>query len=286
MIGTPESDVIAGVTLAASTHGIAVEELSRRELIERFPQHQNLDPHDVGIWDPESGAVRPEASIVAAVAAAEQAGATVYGRTAVLDLASDSDGVLIRTSARSFRVGRVIIATGAWLSKFLPGQPLKPLRTPMTWFGPRVSADEFTLERFPIFIRAVTNGQRLWGHGAVFGHGVKIGPQDDPNYHLVDPDRIDRGISEVDWRHVGALIEDYVPGLNPRPTRTTTCMITLSPDMQFQLGPLRNEPRLIVAGGDSGHAFKHATGLGEYLAQLTVGEEPFVDLSFTDPNRF
>ncbi len=286
MIGTPESDVISGVVRAAETHGVAVETIARAELANRYPQHHDLDPRDVGIWDPESGAVRPEASIRAAVDAARAAGAQVFDRTPVTAIEPNGDAVEIRTGGHRFRVARVVISAGAWLGKFVPTLPLAPLRTPMTWFEPKVQDGGFDLDMFPIFIRAVADGQRLWGHGAVFGHGVKIGPEDDPNYTPVDADDVDRSISERDWKHVGSLISHYLPGLDPAPSRITTCMITRSPDMQFQIGPLAAQPNVIVAGGDSGHAFKHATGLGEYIAQLVRRENPYVDLSFTDPNRF
>jgi sarcosine oxidase len=292
MIGSRRSAVIAGVRRAAETHGVAVEELSAQEISRRFPQHADLDPDDVGIWDPEAGVVRPEASIEAAIAAAQAAGAQVYDRTAVVAINVDDDSdsadgcVEIVTAVRTFRVARVIVAAGAWLAKFVPALPLAPLRTPMTWFEPKSDARGYDLEDFPVFIREVPGGQVIWGHGSVFEHGVKIGPEDDPNFRDVDADHVDRGISERDWCHVGGLVERYLPGLDPTPSRTTTCMITRSPDMQFQLGALEAEPRLIVAGGDSGHAFKHATGIGEYLAQLATGESAYVDLSHTNPNRF
>jgi sarcosine oxidase len=41
-----------------------------------------------------------------------------------------------------------------------------------------------------------------------------------------------------------------------------------------------------VAGGDSGHGFKHAAGIGELLAQVVVGESPYSATGFMDPARF
>jgi sarcosine oxidase len=38
------------------------------------------------------------------------------------------------------------------------------------------------------------------------------------------------------------------------------------PDGQFLIGRLAGEPRIVVAGGDSGHGFKRAAGIGELLA--------------------
>jgi sarcosine oxidase len=42
----------------------------------------------------------------------------------------------------------------------------------------------------------------------------------------------------------------------------------------------------VVAGGCSSHGFKHATGIGEVLADLVQGKEPAFPLGFTDPDRF
>jgi sarcosine oxidase len=47
-----------------------------------------------------------------------------------------------------------------------------------------------------------------------------------------------------------------------------------------------DDPRLIVGGGCSGHAFKHTSGIGEIIAQIACGERPFIDVDFVDPNRF
>ena len=76
------------------------------------------------------------------------------------------------------------------------------------------------------------------------------------------------------------------PGIEPVPARVTTCMITRTPDGQFQIGRPHGDPRLVVGGGGSGHAFKHAAGIGELIAQIATGEPTFVSTDFVDPNRF
>ena len=52
------------------------------------------------------------------------------------------------------------------------------------------------------------------------------------------------------------------------------------------IGRLASEPRLVVAGGDSGHGFKHAAGIGEMLAQIVTGEHTYCAAGFMDPARF
>jgi sarcosine oxidase len=62
------------------------------------------------------------------------------------------------------------------------------------------------------------------------------------------------------------------------------CIVTDSPDGQFLVG--RRDERLVIAGGDSGHGFKHCAGIGELLAQITTKEAPDTDASFVDPMRY
>ena len=288
MIGAPDSPVLAGTLAAGRAHGLDIREVSRDELAVAHPQHQGLAPGHLAIWDPEAGVVRPEAGVVAACAAAAAAGATLHSDAAVAGIELIPGGVRVRTSTRTFTVAQVVVTTGAWLGKLVKELPLEPVRTPMTWFQPKAAGDDsFALDKFPIFIRQVADDNWIWGHGsAADEHGVKVGPDQDPNFTAVDPDTIDRSISAVDSRLVSELVEAALPGLDPRPTSITTCMVTRSPDGQFQIGRPHDDPRLVVGGGCSGHAFKHAPGIGELLAQLTCGEKTLVDTDFVNPNRF
>ena len=65
-----------------------------------------------------------------------------------------------------------------------------------------------------------------------------------------------------------------------------TCMITNTPDMQFTIGALNHSPDIIAAGGCSGHGFKHASAIGEHLAEIALEQKPTVKLEFANPNRF
>jgi sarcosine oxidase len=287
MIGAPDSSVVAGTRAAAAAHALDVEVLTSRELAGSFPQHADVPADHVAIWDPAAGVGRPEDAVLAAVGAAEAAGATIYAGTAVSAVELRDGGVLVRTPARDFHARHVIVTAGPWLAELVPELPLQALRTPMTWFAAREGAGAFDLDAFPVFIRCLPDGSRFWGHGAVHGQPVKVGSSDDPSVHQpTDPSRCERGISAEDYRVVSRLVATALPGLDPVPVRTTTCMITRSPDGQFMLGSPRGDGRLVVGGGCSGHAFKHATGIGETLARIACAEEPFLDLDFVDPDRF
>jgi sarcosine oxidase len=287
MIGPETSDVISGTLAAAAAHGLPIERLERAALLERFPQHAGIAVDHVGVWDPEAGLAFPEHAVVAAVDAARSAGAEIFTDTRVIDIELLDGGARVATATRDFVVRQVVVTTGPWLGKLVPELPLDPHRTPMTWFDEREGADHpHGIEEFPTFIRAMDDDQWLWGHGSGDGFGIKIGPEDDPNFGPVDPDTVDRYVSARDWELVSDLVGRAFPGIDPVPARTTTCMITRSPDGQFQIGRPHHDPRLIVGGGGSVHAFKHAAGIGELIAQIATGEPTLVPTDFVDPNRF
>ncbi|SDO17335.1 sarcosine oxidase [Nakamurella panacisegetis] len=285
-MGATESGVIRGVQAAAAAHGQAVRRLTAAEIRKEFPQHGRVGDTDVAILDPIAGVARPEAAVLAATSAAAAAGARLFTQTGVIDVTVVDQGVRIRTAARDFLVAQAIVTPGPWLSHLMPGLPMLPTRTPLTWFTPSHDPGTFSVDRFPAFIRDLGEGNRIWGHGSDTDHDVKVGPEDDPHYSLVNPDLVDRSISTDDYALVSRLVSEFLPDLDPQPSGVAACMITRTPDHQFLLGRPYGDPRLLLGGGDSGHAFKHAPGLGEVLAQLACGEEPFTDIDFMDPNRF
>lgn len=287
MIGPRNSPVIDGTLTAARENDMYVEELDRAKVVERFPGHETMPEHYVGVWDPEAGVVHPEAGVIAAVDAARAAGARIYSDTRVTEIELIDGGVRVTTPTREFITRQVVVTTGAWLGKFVPELPLDPWRTPMTWFSPKDDSDTtYGLDNFPVFIRAVDDDNWIWGHGSGDGFAIKVGPDRDPNFESIDPDQIDRYIHPKDHELVSSLVSQAFPGINPAPTKVTTCMVTHSPDGQFILGRPHGDPRLIVGGGCSGHAFKHASALGELLAQLALDESTFVDIAFMQPDRF
>ena len=268
-------------------------ELGHSELVARQPQYAGLAPDDVAVWDPGAGICYPERIIGAQAGAARLAGAEIYPHTRVTGIQASPSGVTVHTPTVDFRASQVVVAAGAWLGTLVPGLPLVPRRTPLYWFRARdPGSGDFTLGKFPAFIWRRPGGEGLWGHGSDEDFGVKVGPaREDSGGPAaaagIDPEEMDRYI------HLGSDIDDLTasvgrafPGLDPRPSKVIPCLITDTPDGQFVVGRAPSEPRLIVAGGDSGHGFKHAGGIGELLARIVTGERPYCETSFLNPARF
>lgn len=285
MIGEPGSRIVAGTLLAARTHGVPVEEIDRAEIARRFPAHARVDDGQVGVWDPEAGVLRPEAAIRAAVDAARVAGARVVTGTRVVAIEPDDDGVTVRTADGVTRVAQVVVTAGPWIDRFVP-LPLVPHRQLLTWFRAR-PGERADLDVLPVFVRRVPGRDTwVWGHGAMPGaFDVKVGPEFDGPVERVDPDAVDRTIHPGETDLVEDLVAATFPALAPTVTAATTCLMTHTPDQQFTVGPTHH-PRVVVGGGCSGHSFKHASALGELVAQHVLGEPRFVDDGFLDPRRF
>jgi glycine/D-amino acid oxidase-like deaminating enzyme len=68
-----------------------------------------------------------------------------------------------------------------------------------------------------------------------------------------------------------AWLAAHLPALVDAPlARWRVCLYDNAPDDRFILGPSRDLPRVVVAAGMSGHAFKFAPALGEELADMAT----------------
>jgi len=288
--GSAVSRPVRGAIAAAAAAGLPVVELSHEELVARQPQYAGLAPDDVAVWDPGAGICYPERNVRAQTEAARRLGAEIYPHTMVTGIEAGPGGITVRTPTAEWRAEQVVVAGGAWLGTLIPGLPLAPRRAPLYWFRPRDPlSDDFTLDKFPSFIWERPDGEHLWGHGSADDFGVKIGlhPGLATASTAIDPEEMDRYIHlDTDIDELTSSVARAFPGLEPRPAKVIPCMVTDSPDEQFLVGRLAGEPRVVVAGGDSGHGFKHAAGIGEMLAQIVTGEHTYCAADFMDPARF
>ncbi|MEU1037788.1 N-methyl-L-tryptophan oxidase [Streptomyces sp. NPDC005907] len=287
LIGPKDGHIAGGTLRASRTHDIKVRTLSARALAFRFPRHTAVPDHHMGVWEPSAGIIRPERAVQAAVRLAAEAGARVYPDTRIIAMKKVPGGVLLRTAERAVRVRQVVVTVGSWLSSLVPGLPLETLRMPITWFRPLEADRAFDLDRFPVFMRELDDGRVVWGNGAEGGFDVKLGLEERGQVSKpIDPDDSDRSVTPDDWADLSRLLPAKIPGLEPLPAKVAVCMLTRTPDGQFVIGRPGGDPRVVVAGGDNAHGFKHATGIGEALADIVRGGTTKVDLDFLAPDRF
>ncbi|MFC4608143.1 N-methyl-L-tryptophan oxidase [Streptomyces maoxianensis] len=284
----PENGHIAGGTLrAAHEHGIEVRTYTARALRFQYPRHTGVPGHHIGVWEPSAGILRPERAVRTAVTLAQRAGARVYADTRITSVEPVTGGVLLHTAQRTVRVRQVIVTAGSWLATLVPGLPLESVRMPITWFRPLEPDGTFNLESFPVFMRELDDSRVLWGSGTEGGHDIKLGLEDrGVTAKPIDPDDSDRSVTPDDWSDLAGTLPAKIPGLETLPARVAVSTQTRTPDGQFVIGRPGGDPRVIVAGGDNGHGFPYATGIGEALADIAQGRPARVPLDFLSPDRF
>lgn len=295
LLGPPGGHLVGGALAVAREHDLPVELLDAATVRRRHPAHAGLPDDHIGVWEPGAGLLRPEECVRSAVTAAEKAGAVVYRHTRVTGIELTDSGAVVRTPVTEFPVAQVVVTTGGWAGAMLPGLPLETVRMPMTWYPPGDAAADLTLDRFPVFLRELGAGMTIWGHGwspdfaaGPGGQDVKIGLEDGgAGFARIDPDDGGRGVvTPADWERLSELLAGSVPGVGAVPSAVTACMKTRTPDRQFLIGRPGGDPRLVIGVGCNGHGFKHATGIGEALADLAEGRPTRCRLDFTDPDRF
>ena len=284
MLGPATGALVDGARRSAELHGIPYDLLDAADVRRRFPAFHPA-AEAVGVLEHRAGFLDPEACIESCLTLAAGAGAELWFDTPVQRWERTMEGIRLATSRGPVECGRLILAAGAWMGALLGTAPL-PLhvtRQVMYWYRPRQGAEDFGVDRLPVFIWEWDAGRMIYGfpdHGA----GFKVarhheGPE-------VRADSVDRSVSEAEIAEMGEILVRCFPEVDGPPIETATCLYTSTPDQHFVLGAHPDEPRVILASPCSGHGFKFASAIGEALADLaTTGRSAF-DLSPFSPLRF
>jgi sarcosine oxidase len=279
MLGAPDSEVVGGARSSAVEHGLPFEELSAREVRERFPAYAVPDEH-VAVFEPRAGFLEPERAVEATLALAAEAGAELRFDEPVLEL---GDGAL-RTAAGEFAADRVVLAVGPWLPELVPelAGAFTVARQPLLWLDPRES-ELFAPERFPIFVWEWEPGWAFYGFPDT-GDGFKVAV----HHHgeRVTAEAVERDLRPEDEEAIRGLVRRYFPEGDGALREAAVCLYTNTPDEHFVIDRLPGDERVIIASPCSGHGFKFSPAIGELLADLATDEQPRFDLTPFALGRF
>ena len=282
MLGPADGTLVTGAEASARTHGLAHQRLGAAELRRRFPQFQ-VGAATEGLHEPMAGILDPEACIAGALGLAARAGATILAKCPLTSISNEPGVLRLATPSGSLEAARVILAAGAWMPRLVRGTvPLAVERQVMWWFRPS-AADTWRAGTAPVFLWEWEPGRYFYGIPDQ-GAGVKVARHHEGP--LADADDVDRSIAPAERADIRALAAQYLAGLEPDPADALTCLYTNTPDHDFVLGPVPDEPRVLLASACSGHGFKFASTLGEVLARLACDEPSGFDIAPFAPARF
>ncbi len=269
MIGPGSGTIVGGALASATEHRLEHEVLDAHAAAERWPQHV-LGGGDTVLFDPMAGVLFPETCVAAALRMARAGGADLRTGVKVVALATADDGVALSLEpGGEVLARRCVVAAGPWTAGLLPelAPKLRVERQVTAWF-PVADAAEFSPARFPAFVRELPGGEMRYGIPCLDDPTIKLA-----GHHgggTVDPDTLDRSISDSDTAPAADYARTWLRGVEPRVARASVCMYTNTPDERFIVGSLPDRQFLTVVGGCSGHSFKFAPVLAEAAVDLTL----------------
>ncbi len=283
-IGTETSEVFAGALKSVQEHNLTHEILEAEAVRRRFPGY-GLQAPLMALYEPQAGLLAAERCIVAHVTAALQHGAEIHGRETVEGWETSDAGVQVRTNRGIYQAERLVLTAGAWTHRLLAPYHgvLQPERQVLIWMQPRVPS-AFHMDAFPVFILDVEEGH-FYGLPIYGIPGFKIGRFHHLEQLVDDPATMDRGFHPEDEALLRELVRRYFPDGEGPILSTATCMFTNSPDGHFVIDVHPEDPRVVFAGGFSGHGFKFCPVIGEILADLAEGDATRHDISLFSAAR-
>ena len=259
--------------------GIPVERLTPDEIAARWPGVA-VDDLAFGLFEPEGGLLLARRGVLAV----ERAFVASGGTSAIADARpgrSDGDRLIDVELGDGRRLAgdAFVFACGPWLRTLFPdelGGLLEVTKQTVPYFGLPAGDQRFAAPTFPSWI---DDEATTYGVPAVAGKGFKAGsdaygPPFDPTHGDRTPD-----LAQIDA--IRAYIARRFPGLGPAPlVETRVCQYETTPDAQFLLDRHPRWRNVWIAGGGSGHGFKHGPVIGETLLRLIDGHRTDDDARF------
>ncbi|HZI56424.1 MAG TPA: FAD-dependent oxidoreductase [Verrucomicrobiae bacterium] len=254
--------------------GVEREELNAEEIARRWPQ---LHFHDVtlGVLEPASGLLLARSSVQSLVRELIENGVAYVPAMAQ---APHGGGKLARidiSTGGSISAGTFIFCCGPWLPKVFPEllrERIFPTRQEVFFLGTPAGNVDFRPPKMPVWLHR-THPDLPYALPDIEGRGFKIAF--DRHGESFDPDTDMRLIAKPSIDRLRAYLRQHIPALESSPiTETRVCQYENTWNGDFLIDRHPEFENVWIAGGGSGHGFKHGPALGEYLSARILDGAP------------
>lgn len=257
-LGPPEN--LAAISDALGAEDVEHEHLSHADVERRFAAYR-VPAGWEAIYQADTAVLSAETCRQAFLRLAEKAGARILTRTRARRLIPGDGGVLVETDAAPVSAARAIVTAAGWSNQLLEPLgltvPMQVTRELVCYFGYAGAAS-----LLPFIWHASKTAPEFYGLPNAGRAEAKVGEH--KSGPEVDPDS--KGdIDETQLAWVQDFVREYVPGLEPHPRLSETCLYASTPDDDFVLD---REGAIVLGLGFGGHGFKFAPLIGEILADL------------------
>ncbi len=250
--------------------GIATEKLSVADLRERFPQIE-FEEDAWGVLEPQSGVLLARRAVHAVVERAEKLGADFRIGAVNPPRAEGRLSDLTTSNGERISAGTYVFACGPWMGKVFPdllASRIFPSRAEIFFFGVPPGATQFREGTLPTWLYLK---DEFYGMPDIEGRGFKVA--DDRHGPIVDPDTQSRIASAETLEAARAFLARRFPALANAPVvETRVCQYENTSNGDFLIDRHPESENVWLAGGGSGHGFKHGPAVGEYVTARVLGD--------------
>ena len=231
----------------------------------RFPQFRCTNVA-YGIFEPEAGLIMARRAVVRTARLFVRKGGELRRGRATVDEAERPclDG-------KPLQADLVVMATGPWLGKLFRRtvQPIsKVVRQDVLYTSTPECETVYDAGEMPCW---VDHGYGAYGTPSVEGCGVKAATVwTEADIDLDDDERV---VAAATFQRTRRYLRRRLPGLaGQRAVDQKACQIAMTPDTHFIVDFHPEHEHVLIAGGCSGHLFKHGPVFGDFVAGVGLRE--------------
>ncbi len=259
--------------------GLPSERLSAQSCRQRFPQFDTRN-YELLAYNTEGGILHASNCLHALKRAVLELGGEIAETSGVTQILHDKPHRPIRlrlNSGEEINTDRVVVAAGPWIHSLLGPLhiPVEVTRQYILYFA-GLPTSTFSAGIFPAFVERHLYGFPIHkcSNGWLKATSHQFGQPVDPDATI----QIEKPVVAQIVRELHTLL----PALRGAElAHVEACMYDVTPDEDFILDYLPDDPRIVFATGLSGHGFKFGPLLGHLLSSLICGTPPEVP-----PGRF
>jgi sarcosine oxidase len=261
---------------------VPFRDLSPGDLARLYPQIRT-DSETVAILEPESGALMARQAVELLLEIFIARGGT-YRLASVRTPPGQGRLEHITTSDEaSIAAEAFVFACGPWLGKIFPDvlqQRIFPTRQEVFFFGIPAGDIRFEPPRMPVWID-FEDDRGMYGFPDLERRGFKVAF--DNHGPPFDPDSGSRIVSADKIAAARAYVAERFPALRDSPiVDSRVCQYENTSNGDFLIDRHPDFENVWIAGGGSGHGFKHGPAIGEYVAaRVTDASAPAVEPRFS-----
>ena len=252
---------------------VQFEKLSADDIRKRYPQFAFEDV-TWGILETHSGLLMARQAVQALVKAAIRSGVD-YQTCSVLPPQRNGALSQVKTSRGFITAGTFIFACGPWLPKLFPellGQRIFITRQEVFFLGPPPGSTDYYSARMPVWLHH-GHPDIPYALPDIENRGLKIAF--DRHGPPFDPDTGGRVVQAAATDHLRSFLKKHLPAMHDAPIlETRVCQYENTSNGDFLIDRHPDFHNVWIAGGGSGHGFKHGPAVADYLSARILRNAP------------